>query len=147
ALRGFSEGLALTRPTMYFGALGLIVLAPIGYVLMYGRLGLAPRGAQGSGMATAIVLWLQALGLAAFVARGPQYRQIAPFAAFEAPDWHTIGALLRLGVPMGVSVLMEAGLFVAAALLIGSLGATSVAGHQVAINVASVAFMVPLGVA
>jgi MATE family multidrug resistance protein len=147
SLRGFSEGLAITRPTMYFGLLGLVLLAPIGYVLMYGRLGVPALGAQGSGMATATVLWVQALAFALYVWRHPRYRDIAPFAAFEGPDWQRILELLRLGVPMGVSVLMEAGLFVATALLIGSLGATSVAGHQIAINVASVAFMVPLGVA
>jgi MATE family multidrug resistance protein len=147
ALRGFSEGMALTRPTMYFGVLGLVLLAPLGYVLMYGRLGLPARGAEGSGMATAIVLWLQVLAFAWYVQRRPQYRQAAPFARFDPPHWRTILSLLRLGVPMGIAVLMEAGLFVATALLIGSLGAASVAGHQVAINVASVAFMIPLGVA
>ena len=147
ALRGFSEGLAITRPTMYFGLLGLVLLAPIGWVLMYGRLGFAPRGAQGSGMATATVLWVQVLAFALYIQRRARYRETGPFAAFDWPHWSTIVGLLRLGIPMGVAVLMEAGLFVATALLIGSLGATSVAGHQIAINVASVAFMVPLGVA
>ncbi|HEY2395442.1 MAG TPA: MATE family efflux transporter [Rudaea sp.] len=147
ALRGFSEGIALTRPTMYFGLFGLLLLAPLGYVLMYGKLGLIPRGAQGSGMATATVLWLQVLAFALYLRLRRHYREIAPFGTFEWPHWHAIVALLRVGVPMGVAVLMEAGLFVAAALLIGSLGANSVAGHQIAINVASVAFMVPLGVA
>lgn len=147
ALRGFSEGIARTRPTMYFGAFGLVLLAPIGYVLMYGKLGLPARGAQGSGMATAIVLWLQTLAFALYLKFRRHYREFAPFGRFEPPHWHTIVALLRLGVPMGIAVLMEAGLFVATALLIGSLGATSVAGHQIAINVASVAFMLPLGVA
>lgn len=147
ALRGFSDGVGMTRPTMYFGLLGLLLLAPIGYVLMYGRLGLPARGAQGSGMATAIVLWIQFAAFALYLRFRRHYRELAPFSRFDAPDWPSIAGLLRLGVPMGVSVLMEAGLFVAAALLIGSLGANSVAGHQIAINVASVAFMVPLGVA
>jgi MATE family multidrug resistance protein len=114
---------------------------------MYGVGPLPRHGAPGRRNATARVLWLQALAFALYVWRHPRYRDIAPFAAFEGPDWQRILELLRLGVPMGVSVLMEAGLFVATALLIGSLGATSVAGHQIAINVASVAFMVPLGVA
>jgi MATE family multidrug resistance protein len=147
ALRGLSEGISLTRPTMYFGALGLLLLAPLGYVLMYGKLGFPQRGAQGSGMATAIVLWLQFFAFAIYLGVRRHYRYIAPFAHFEWPDWHAMLGLLRLGVPMGVSILMEAGLFVATALLIGSMGATVVAAHQVAINVASVAFMLPLGVA
>lgn len=147
ALRGFSEGLGLTRPTMYFGFLGLVALAPIGYVLMYGGFGLPARGAQGSGMATAVVLWLQLAAFALYIARRQRYRPFAPFARFEWPRPELIFDLLRLGVPMGISLLMEASLFIAAALLIGSLGAQSVAGHQIAINVASVAFMLPLGVA
>lgn len=147
AMRGLSEGLSLTRPTMYFGLLGLLLLAPIGYVLMYGKLGLAPRGAEGSGEATATVLWIEALAFALYLQRHPHYRDIAPFARFEPPRWREIGALLRLGVPMGIALLMEAGLFVCTALLIASLGAVTVASHQIALNVASITFMLPLGLA
>jgi multidrug resistance protein, MATE family len=147
ALRGFSEGVGLTRPTMYFGFLGLVLLAPIGYVLMYGAFGLPARGAQGSGMATAIVLWLQLAAFGTYIAARRHYRAFAPFASFDAPRARAILDLLRLSVPMGVSVLMEAGLFVATGLLIGSLGKTIVASHQIAVNVSSVAFMLPLGLA
>lgn len=147
ALRGFSEGLGLTRPTMYFGFLGLSLLLPIGYVLMYGAFGLPAHGAQGSGMATATVLWLQLTAFAGYIAIRHHYHDYAPFARFDRPHWPEIFELLRLGVPMGISVLMEAGLFVATALLIGSLGKDAVASHQIAINVASITFMVPLGLA
>lgn len=147
ALRGLSEGLQLTRPTMYFGLFGLVVLAPIGYVFMYGKLGVAPRGAQGSGEATALVLWLQFFAFALYLHVRKTYRTIAPFARWEPPRWRAIGALLKLGAPMGVAVLMEAGMFVCTALLIGSLGAVTVASHQIAINVASITFMLPLGLA
>jgi MATE family multidrug resistance protein len=147
AMRGLSEGLSLTRPTMYFGLLGLVVLAPIGYTLMYGKLGVTPRGAEGSGEATALVLWIEAAAFALYLHRHRNYRDIAPFARFELPSWRDLGALLRLGVPMGVALMMEAGLFVCTALLIASLGAVTVASHQVAINVASITFMVPLGLA
>jgi len=147
ALRGLGEGIGLTRPTMYFGMLGPLLLAPIGYVLMYGRLGVPRLGAFGSGAATAIVLWLQAASFALYVARSRHYRPLALLARWERPDPSALLALLRLGVPMGVSLLMEASLFVAVALAIGTLGTEVVAGHQVAMNVASVSFMVPLGLA
>jgi MATE family multidrug resistance protein len=147
ALRGLSEGLALTRPTMYFGLFGLALLAPIGYMLMYGRFGFPALGAQGSGLATATVLWLQVAAFASYLARRSKYAEVAPFARFDAPDWREIGALLRLGVPMGVAILMESTLFVCTALLLATLGEVTVASHQVAINVASVTFMVPLGLA
>jgi MATE family multidrug resistance protein len=146
ALRGASEGVGRTRPTLYFGALGLALLLPLGYVLMYGRFGFPRLGAVGCGYATAAALWLQVLCFGTYLARRPHYRPFALFARFELPRPRAIWALLALGLPMGAAVLMEAGLFISVALLIGSLGGLPVAAHQIAINVASVAFMVPLGI-
>lgn len=147
ALRGLSEGIGLTRPTMIFGLLGPALLAPVGYVLMYGRFGLPRLGAGGAGIATALVLWIQMIGLLLYVARHHAYRHVQPFGRRDRPDRRAIGELLHIGVPMGVTVFMEASLFVAVALIIGRLGADVVASHQVAINVASCAFMIPLGIA
>lgn len=147
ASRGLSEGMSLTRPTMYFGIFGLALLAPIGWVLMYGKLGFAARGAAGSGEATAIVLWLQALAIMAWLRWRPEYRGLGLFAHLQAPRWREIADLLRVGIPMGVTLLMEASLFAAVALVLGRLGATTAASHQIAINVASVTFMLPLGLA
>lgn len=146
-LRGLPEGLSITRPTMISGLGGLIALAPIGYVLMYGKLGFPVLGALGSGIATTLVSWLMVLGLMLYLATSPRYRELGILRRWPAPDWSVIGALLRLGAPMGISVLMEAGLFVAVALAIGTLGESVVASHQVALNVAAMAFMVPLGLA
>src|ERR1700753_1624569 len=123
ALRGLSEGLAMTRPTMYFGFFGLVPLGPVGYFFMYGALGFGGRGAEGSGIATALVLWLQVFAFLFYIAMRKNYKPFAPFARFDTPHVREIFDLLRLGVPMGVSVLMEASLFVATALLIGSLRA------------------------
>lgn len=147
ALRGLSEGFGLTRPTMYFSLLGLALLGPIGYVLMYGRLGFPALGAFGSGIATALVFSIEALAFLLYVATRSHYRKLQLFAHFERPNPAAIAELLRIGVPMGVSLFMEASLFVAVALAIGTLGTDVVASHQIAINVASVTFMVPLGIA
>jgi len=147
ALRGLGEGVGMSRPTMYFSVLGLALLGPIGYVLMYGAFGVPRLGALGSGIATALVLWLQTIAFALYVLRSRRYRDLHLAARFEAPQWNALRELLHIGVPMGVTLLMEAGLFVAVALVIGTLGTDVVAGHQVAINVASVTFMVPLGLA
>jgi MATE family, multidrug efflux pump len=146
-LRGLSEGFGLTRPTMYFSLLGLSLLGPVGYVLMYGRFGLPPLGALGSGIATACVFWVEALAFLTYIATRHHYRALALFSRFDPPKPAVIGELLRIGVPMGISLFMEASLFVAVALAIGTLGTDVVASHQIAINVASVTFMVPLGIA
>lgn len=147
SLRGLSEGMSWTRPTMFFGFTGLVALIPLGYVFIYGKLGLPALGAQGSGIANAIVLWLQVLVFGAYVKLSPRYRPLHLFARFEKPDARAIFGLLRIGVPMGVTLLMEAGMFSIAALLISRLGSVAVAAHQIAINVASITFMLPLGLA
>ena len=142
-----SEGLGLSRPTMIAGIAGLLALVPLGYVLMFGAFGWPGAGAGGLGAATAIVLWLQAAGLAQWLTRAGAYRDLALWGARERPRWSDLANLLRLGLPMGVTIMMEGGLFVAAGVLIGGLGTQAAAAHQIAINVASVCFMVPLGIA
>ena len=147
ALRGLSEGLGLSRPTMYFSLLGLGLLGPVGYVLMYGKLGFPALGALGSGIATALVLWVQMIALAVYLWQRHHYRDLKLFAHIDRPDPRVMFDLLKIGIPMGVAVFMEASLFVAVALVMGRLGTDIVASHQIAVNVASLAFMVPLGLA
>jgi MATE family multidrug resistance protein len=145
--RYLSEGLAWTPPTMVAGLAGLAVLAPLGYALMFGAGPVPELGAAGLGYATAIVLWLQAAGFLLYLRGAPRFADLGLFARFEPPHWPTIRGLLALGLPMGVSIFMEGSLFVATALLIGRIGAVDVAAHQVALNIASVCFMLPLGIA
>ena len=155
AARGLSEGLGVTWPTMAFGVAGLVLLAPLGYVLMYGGFGLEGEGARGSGLANAIVWWIVALAYLAFVRLAPCYRGLSWHRGPGRPPARlrprlrvaVMASLLRLGLPMAGSVMMEISLFSVAGLMIGGLGETAVASHQVAISIASVAFMVPLGVA
>ena len=147
ALRGLSEGLSLTRPSMYFGFSGLLLLVPLGYVLMFGKLGLAPQGAHGCGIATATVLWLEMLGFGIYVLCHRHYRGLGLLDHFEWPSPRRIGALMHIGLPMAITLLAEAGLFVATALIISTLGEDVIASHQVAINIASLFFMIPLGLA
>lgn len=146
-LRGVSEGYGLTRPTMYFGLFGLALLAPIGWALMYGRLGFSPRGAAGCGEATAIVLWLQFFALLAWLRWRPEYRRLQLFAHWERPQWGAIAQLLKIGLPMGVAIFMEASLFAVVALVLAGFGETTAAAHQIALNVSAACFMVPLGLA
>ena len=147
AARGLSEGLGVTWPTMMFGLGGLTLLAPTGYVLMYGAFGLQGLGARGSGLANALVCWAEAVGYIAFIRFAPCYPGLVWRPAGWRPDTAKLTALLRLGLPMAGSVLMEVSMFSVAGLMIGGLGDDAVASHQVALNLASVSFMVPLGVA
>lgn len=145
-LRFLSEGMGASRPTLYFGWIGLPVNVFANWVFMYGHFGLPALGAVGCGYATAVVWWAQLAGLALYVARRSRYRGLELFSRLEPPDARRIRELLGIGLPIGVALFIEGSLFSVVALLIGSLGAEAVAGHQVAINFAALTFMVPLGI-
>ncbi|HWI24114.1 MAG TPA: MATE family efflux transporter [Lysobacter sp.] len=146
-MRYLSDGLHWTLPTMLFGFGGLLVLVPLGYVLTYGALGFPSLGAGGLGIASAAMMWAQALGFVAYLWRARRFADLQLFAHFEPPRWDVLRGLLRTGLPIGVTVLMEGGLFITTALLIGRLGGVPAAAHQIAINVASLCFMIPFGLA
>jgi len=145
ALRYLSEGMHWTWPTMVFGFGGLLVLVPLGYVFTFGKLGLPEMGAAGLGHASSIMMWAQASGFALYLARARRFAGLGLFARFAWPRWTVMADLLRVGLPIGVTVAMEVGLFVAASLLIGRMGELEVAAHQIAINVAGLCFMIPFG--
>ncbi|WP_202845497.1 MATE family efflux transporter [Luteimonas saliphila] len=146
-MRYLCDGLHWTLPTMVFGFGGLLVLLPLGYALTFGAFGLPEGGAGGLGLASSIMLWLQVLGFLVYLARARRFEAMRLFDRFDPPRWREISTLLRTGLPIGVTVAMEGGLFIATALLIGRLGELEVAAHQIAINVASLCFMIPFGVA
>ena len=146
-MRYLCDGLHFTIPTMVLGFGGLVVLVPVGYALTFGLGGLPALGAGGLGFASALVMWLQALGMAAYLARTRRFADLQLLNRYESPQWPVIRGLLVLGLPIGVTWLMEGGLFVATALVIGRLGEVPAAAHQIAINVASLCFMVPMALA
>src|SRR5690606_13423746 len=146
-MRYLSDGLHWTLPTMVFGFGGLLLLVPAGYALTFGAFGFAGRGAGGLGLASALMLWAQAIGFFAYLWCSPRFAPLRLFERLDPPDLRRIGGLLRVGLPIGVTVAMEGGLFVATALLIGRLGQVEAAAHQIALNISSLCFMIPFGVA
>ena len=146
-MRYLSDGLHWTLPTMLLGFGGLLVLVPLGYAFTYGVGGLPEMGAGGLGIASAIMMWAQALAFAFYLWRAKRFADLELFAHFDRPHGPTLRNLLRTGLPIGVTVTMEGGLFIATALLIGRLGEVPAAAHQIAINVSALCFMVPMGIA
>jgi MATE family multidrug resistance protein len=146
-MRYLSEGMHWTLPTMLLGFGGLALLAPLGYALAFGRWGLPEMGAAGLGVASAITMWAQAIAFAVYLWNARRFASLQLFARWDPPRVAPIAQLLRTGLPIGITVLMEGSLFIVTALLIGRLGAVPAAAHQIAINVAALCFMVPMGVA
>ena len=145
ACNGLANGVSRPRVPMLGSISAVILLIPVAWALMYGRLGMPALGAFGSGLANTIVLWCQAVGMLAFVRFSPRFADIGWQRGSVAPDFKVIAGLLRVGVPMSVSVLLEVGMFSTVGVMIGGLGAIAVASHQIVLNIAAVSFMVPLG--
>lgn len=144
-LRGFAATFARTRAVLLAALLAGLVNVPLSWALIFGRLGLPPLGPAGAGTAVAITYALTFLLLLGYCLRAPPLRRHAVLARFWRPDWPAFREILRVGLPVGGAVLLEVALFAGATLLMGLIGAAQLAAHQVAIQLASIAFMVPLG--
>lgn len=144
ALRFSSEGIGWTRPIMFTALVALCADIAGNYVFMYGKFGMPELGAVGCGVSTAIADWLVFLVIVVYIRRHRIYKPYRPLSRFEWPDFARLREILSLGLPISGSVLAEGGLFAAAGLMMGSFGATVMAGHAIAINYAALMFMVPL---
>jgi MATE family multidrug resistance protein len=147
ALRFFNEGMSVTRPSMYFALVGVLVNIPANYILMYGKLGFPQMGAIGCGYASSLVGFTMFLGMFIFTKRHKPYQRFEIFSNFRKPEWEYLKEILRVGIPIGLSSTMEVTMFAVVSLLMGSLSTIAVAGHQVAINFSAMTFMVPFGLA
>ncbi|MET0659288.1 MAG: MATE family efflux transporter [Steroidobacteraceae bacterium] len=143
ALRFVSEGIGRTRPIMYIALLGLVLNVIGNWLLIYGKLGFPRLGVVGCAVATAFSMWCMLLVLVAHM-RGPAYGSYRIFVGIDAPHGALLAELARMGLPIAGSLLCEGGLFIAAALLMGTMTATIAAAHQIALNYASFMFMLPL---
>lgn len=144
-LRFFNEGVSLTKPNMYFTLMAIPLNILGNYILMYGRWGFPKLGAVGTGWATTFVWWMMLLGMVLLTAFSKIYRQFSIYRALRWPQWEYIKEILHVGVPNGVSVTFEVSMFAITALIVGTLGVNPIAAHQIAINFASITFMIPLG--
>ena len=144
-LRSFIS--ALQRPgwalVVAFAAVALNAAG--NWVLVFGNLGFPALGIAGSGMATALSNGLMFAGLAVVVTRDRQFRRYRLFGRFWRADWPRFRGLLRLGLPIAGILAFEVTVFNAAALLMGLIDAASLAAHAIAIQLASITFMVPMG--
>lgn len=151
-LRSYTESLSHPMPILVISFIGLAANIPLNYIFIHGKLGLPAMGGPGCGLATTIVMWLMAILMWFYVRHARYYHTCAPVGtrisgAIQAPDWRTILTILTLGLPIGMAIFFEVSIFAIIAILIGSLGAKVVAGHQIALNFASLTFMLPLSVA
>ncbi|HUP91873.1 MAG TPA: MATE family efflux transporter [Solimonas sp.] len=145
-LRNAAEGMGLTPVPLAAGVAGLVVNALSAWGLMYGKAGLPALGPAGAG-------WAMVLGALAMLAtyvleylRRPALRALQVFRPGWPPWRAAVAEVLRLGGPIALILAAEAWLFMVGALMLARFGSDVIAAHQIAINFASVTFMVPLSV-
>lgn len=107
ALRSYTEAMNHTRPVLWISVIGLLINIPANYVLIYGKLGFPALGGVGCGWATALVMWCMALMMAAYVARHRVYQQARLVLLPLRLEPRTLGYMLRLGLPVGLSIFLK----------------------------------------
>lgn len=140
---------ALSRPIMVtvLQVSGLALKVPLNAWFIYGGFGLAPMGGPGCALASTLIAWGWCLTGIAILYRGRPYQTLEIFSRWSAPQRASQLALLRLGLPMGMTYLIEITSFTLMALFIARLGTLPLAGHQIAANIGAVVYMVPLSLA
>ncbi len=146
ALRGLTDGLGHTRVIMAFSVLGTLINLPLNWALIYGKFGLPEMGGIGCGWATAISNAIAAVAMVFYLNRSPIYKHFHLIADWVKPDPENIRYILRIGLPIGFTIFVEASMFSVIALFLAPLGPVVVAGHQIALNVTSLLFMLPLSI-
>ena len=145
--RQFAEGLGFTKQAMYITVAGNILNVFLNYIFIFGKMGFEPMGLFGAGLATLIsriVMALLMIGYVYFNHRFSQYWHAFTLGNFS---WKLIKVNLNLGFPMAFQFIFEVSTFSLAAIMIGWMGTTQLAAHQIAINMASISYMISLGIA
>ncbi|WP_144299928.1 MATE family efflux transporter [Elioraea rosea] len=145
-LRGFTAALERPRPALVVSLCGIAFNAFSNWVLMFGNLGAPALGLVGAGISSSLSAMLMCLALGAICVRGAAFRRYAILGRIWRPHWRRLSELVRIGLPIAGAMGFEVTVFNAAVFLIGLISARELAAHAIAIQLASVTFMVPMGI-
>ncbi len=145
-LRCYSEGMTFTKPVFYIAFSGMLLNIPLDLIFVYGWFGAPKLGGVGCGIATTIVSFLMMVSILVYISFSKNYKRTQPFSKFSKPSLDTTKEVLKLGLPIGLGIFIELSMFSGAAIILSVLGEIVVASHSVAINIASLFFMVPLAI-
>ncbi|MEZ5681344.1 MAG: MATE family efflux transporter [Erythrobacter sp.] len=139
---------ALGRPVFATAITGVALIASLlgNYAFVFGNLGAPALGLEGSALASVLTALVQLASYVIAILWDRRLRRYRIFGNWWRPEWDRLRELARLGTPVMVIIIAEAGLFSGAALLMGNIGASELAGHTVALQVAALAFQIPFGV-
>lgn len=145
AFRFFNQGMFNNQSVLLINLLAMPINVLLNYWFMYGGLGVPALGVEGIGFATSIVWYLSAFALFLHNRQFKDYRELRLFSDGFRPQIAVMKEIFRIGTPMGIAIGLEIAMFAIIGVIIGSYTVEKISAHQVAINIASVAFMLPLG--
>lgn len=144
-LKSYLAALEKTQVVLWTTMLGVLVNGIVAYGLIFGHWGLPELGVAGAALASLTVQVVNFLLLAVYAHLQPELRRFHLFQRFWRPDLPALKSVFRLGWPIGLTALAESALFNAAALMMGWVGTVELAAHGIAMEVASLSFMVHMG--
>ncbi|MFC0573256.1 MATE family efflux transporter [Paraburkholderia solisilvae] len=142
-MRSFLPAIGAAKRLLWISIGSVLFNGLLNYGLIHGAYGLPRLGFLGSAIATTVTVWLSALLLMALLHLRPRYRH---FVTVARPNVPLMGELFGIGWPVAITFGVESLLFLATGLMVGLFGEVQLAAHQIALNVASVWFMVPLAI-
>jgi MATE family multidrug resistance protein len=146
ALKQYFQARGIVRPAMWVSAGACGLNAFLNWLLIYGHLGLPRMGAVGAGVATAITEIAMLAGLLGIIRRFRLQRGAATVVDLGRLRVKGLAEILRLGLPVAAMLALEYWAFAISTLWAGRLGSTELAAHSIALNLASISYMVPLGI-
>jgi multidrug resistance protein, MATE family len=144
-LRNFVSSLERPHIVFVLSLSGIAVNALLSWSLIFGHLGLPRLGLVGGGLGSTLTWTILCVTLIAVAAFDRQFRRFALFGRWWRFDSGRVIAMARLGLPIGITMALEMGVFALAAYFMGWIGAPAVAAHAIALQLAALTFMVPLG--
>jgi MATE family multidrug resistance protein len=146
-LRNYSTALSKPNASLIVVVLGVVFNATLDYALIFGHFGFPRLGLMGSGTASATSFVFTFSMMVLVVWLTPKLHHYRIFADLKAANWPVLREIYVLGLPIGLTMLFEATLFFSSNFIMGHFGPITLAAHAVSLNIPSVTFMVPLGVA
>ncbi|HET7848790.1 MAG TPA: MATE family efflux transporter [Pseudolabrys sp.] len=146
ALRSFMGAVNRPEPALWITLAAVPLNTLLAYALIFGAFGLPRLEMTGAGIATTLVNAGMCIASFWVSYTQPPFKKFRVLGNFYRADWPLMGRLIAVGAPISGSFLLEYGLFASAALMVGWLGTAQLAAHQIALQVAAIVFMVPLGI-
>ena len=146
SFRQFAEGLGYTKQAMHISIMGNLVNIVVNFFLIYGWLGFPAMGLFGAGVGTFISRVFMAVAMGFFVIKSSIFTPYLAQFKLHQPDWYKLKKIAKLGFSIALQYFFEVGAFSGAAIMVGWIGATQLAAHQIAINLAAFTYMGASGI-